>query len=80
MYDAALSTKFAALVKGANHFGIYTQAVFNQHIRFFAEACASLNARERPTRNVSVIDPVLPREDAKPELSKRRVPVDLKQR
>jgi len=80
LYDAALSTKFAALVKGANHFGIYTQAVFNQHIRFFAEACASLNARERPTRNVSVIDPVLPREDAKPELSKRRVPVDLKQR
>jgi pimeloyl-ACP methyl ester carboxylesterase len=80
LYDAALSTKYAALVKGANHFGIYTQAVFNQHIRFFAEACACLSAQDRPAPDMSVIDPVLPREDARPELSKRRVPVRAKAR
>ncbi|WP_440958789.1 alpha/beta hydrolase [Oceanicaulis sp. LC35] len=80
LYDAALSTKYAALVKGANHFGIYTQAVFNQHIRFFAEACASLSGRDRPMPDISVIDPVLPREDARPELSKRRVPLTRKPR
>ena len=73
LYDAALSTKYAALVKGANHFGIYTQAVFNQHIRFFAEACASVSGRDRRDAELSVIDPVLPQEDARPELSKGRV-------
>ncbi len=80
LYDAALSTKYAALVKGANHFGIYTQAVFNQHIRFFAEACASLSGRARPDPQMSVIDPALPREDAHPELSKGRVPLTRKPR
>ncbi|MBC39117.1 MAG: alpha/beta hydrolase [Oceanicaulis sp.] len=80
LYDAALSTKYAALVKGANHFGIYTQAVFNQHVRFFAEACASLNGQGRPGPEMSVIDPVLPKEDAHPELSKGRVPLAGKRR
>jgi len=39
LYDAATSPKYAALVKDANHFSIYSQQVFDQHIRFFAEAC-----------------------------------------
>lgn len=73
LYDAAVSTKYAALVKGANHFGIYTQAVFNQHIRFFAESCACLGGPSSANPEMSVIDPILPREDARPELTKGRV-------
>ena len=73
LYDAAVSTKYAALVKGANHFGIYTQAVFNQHIRFFAESCACLGGQSSAAPDMSVIDPILPQEDARPELTKGRV-------
>lgn len=80
LYDAALSTKYAALVKGANHFGIYTQAVFNQHIRFFAESCACLGGQAPAEHEISVIDPILPREDARPELTKGRVPPARKAR
>jgi len=71
LYDAAPGPKYAALVKGANHFGIYTQQVFNQHIRFFAEgivAAARFKPDEAPA---SVIDPVIPEEDGRPELSRR---------
>ena len=75
LYDAATGPKYAALVKGANHFGIYTQQVFNQHIRFFADACAREGADPREKDTMSVIDPVLPDENARPELAqgKRRV-------
>ena len=73
LYDAATGTKFAALVKGANHFGIYTQAVFNQHIRFFAEACAAAGRHESFPAEASVIDPILPEEDARPEFAARRI-------
>ncbi len=74
LYDAATGPKYAALVKGANHFGIYTQQVFNQHIRFFAEAAALVGQRPRPHDDASVIDPVVPEEDGQPKLGlKRRV-------
>ncbi|HCR65900.1 MAG TPA: hypothetical protein DIW38_05225, partial [Oceanicaulis sp.] len=79
-YDAAVSTKYAALVKGANHFGIYTQAVFNQHIRFFAESSACLGGQSSAAPEMSVIDPILPREDARPELTKGRVSTGPKAR
>ncbi|MFW5661078.1 MAG: alpha/beta hydrolase [Oceanicaulis sp.] len=72
LYDAATGPKYAALVKGANHFGIYTQQVFNQHIRFFAEAVACLGGGPRTQGEMSVIDPVVPDEDGRPELSLRR--------
>lgn len=72
LYDAATGPKFAALVKGANHFGIYTQQVFNQHIRFFAEAVACMTSQTRPDINESVIDPVVPEEDGKPKLAAKR--------
>ena len=68
LYDAARGPKYAALVKGANHFGIYTQQVFNQHIRFFCESVARASADPRQEGEMSVIDPVLPSEDARPEL------------
>jgi len=69
LYDAARGPKYAALVRGANHFGIYTQQVFNQHIRFFCESVARASADPRQEGEMSVIDPVLPSEDARPELS-----------
>jgi len=73
LYDAARGPKYAALVKGANHFGIYTQQVFNQHIRFFAESCAREGADPRTSAEMSVIDPVVPEEDGRPELARGRV-------
>lgn len=72
LYDAATGPKYAALVKGANHFGIYTQQVFNQHIRFFAEAAANLGTKPRPHEEASVIDPVVPEEDGQPRLGAKR--------
>lgn len=45
LYDAATAPKYAALVRGANHFGIYTEAVFNQHIRFFGEGVVAASRR-----------------------------------
>ena len=72
LYDAARGPKYAALVKGANHFGIYTQQVFNQHIRFFAESCAREGADPRTAAEMSVIDPVVPEEDGRPELARGR--------
>ncbi|MCR9129590.1 MAG: alpha/beta hydrolase [Alphaproteobacteria bacterium] len=72
LYDAARGPKYAALVKGANHFGIYTQQVFNQHIRFFAESCAREGADPRTSAEMSVIDPVVPEEDGRPELARGR--------
>ena len=72
LYDAASGPKYAALVKGANHFGIYTQQVFNQHIRFFAESVARASSDPNWLGETSVIDPVVPQEDAKPELAKTR--------
>jgi hypothetical protein len=72
LYDAARGPKYAALVKGANHFGIYTQQVFNQHIRFFAESCAREGADPRTSAEMSVIDPVVPEEDGRPELAQER--------
>ena len=72
LYDAARGPKYAALVKGANHFGIYTQQVFNQHIRFFADACAREGADPRTAGAMSVIDPVVPEEDGRPELARAR--------
>lgn len=72
LYDAATGPKFAALVKGANHFGIYTQQVFNQHIRFFAEAAAHAGSDPRIQGEISVIDPVIPEEDGRPELARER--------
>ena len=72
LYDAARGPKYAALVKGANHFGIYTQQVFNQHIRFFADACAREGADPRTAGEMSVIDPVVPEEDGRPELARAR--------
>jgi fermentation-respiration switch protein FrsA (DUF1100 family) len=74
LYDAATGPKFAALVKGANHFGIYTQQVFNQHIRFFAESCAHATNDPRSAGEMSVIDPVVPEEDGRPELAQARTP------
>jgi fermentation-respiration switch protein FrsA (DUF1100 family) len=71
LYDAASGPKFAALVKGANHFGIYTQQVFNQHIRFFTESVARASVDPSWSGEASVIDPVVPQEDAKPELAKQ---------
>lgn len=73
LYDAARGPKYAALVRGANHFGIYTQQVFNQHIRFFAEACAREAGDPRTAGEMSVIDPVVPEEDGRPELARARV-------
>ncbi|XBQ17135.1 MAG: alpha/beta hydrolase [Oceanicaulis sp.] len=73
LYDAAQGPKYAALVKGANHFGIYTQAVFNQHIRFFTEAAASAGADPRSAGEMSVVDPLVPEEDGRPELAEGRV-------
>ena len=70
LYDAATGPKYAALVKGANHFGIYTQQVFNQHIRFFAEAVAAMGGDPRAQGEMSVIDPVVPDEDGRPELAR----------
>lgn len=75
LYDAASGPKYAALVKGANHFGIYTQQVFNQHIRFFAESVARASADPSWTGQASVIDPIVPEEDAKPELAEGRKPL-----
>jgi len=72
LYDAATGPKYAALVKGANHFGIYTQQVFNQHIRFFAEAVAGAGGDPRTQGEMSVVDPVVPDEDGRPELALRR--------
>ena len=72
LYDAATGPKYAALVKGANHFGIYTQQVFNQHIRFFAEAVACMGDDPRAQGEMSVIDPVIPAEDGRPELARRK--------
>ncbi|PWE18651.1 alpha/beta hydrolase [Marinicauda salina] len=72
LYDAAPGPKYAALVKGANHFGIYTQQVFNQHIRFFAESVACAAGASDREGEASVIDPVLPDEDARPERAARR--------
>ncbi|MGJ3233027.1 MAG: alpha/beta hydrolase [Oceanicaulis sp.] len=72
LYDAATGPKYAALVKGANHFGIYTQQVFNQHIRFFAEAVACMGDDPRAQGEMSVIDPVVPDEGGRPELALRR--------
>ncbi|MEQ8405845.1 MAG: alpha/beta hydrolase [Oceanicaulis sp.] len=72
LYDAATGPKYAALVKGANHFGIYTQQVFNQHIRFFAEAVACMGGDPRAQGEMSVIDPVIPAEDGRPELARGR--------
>ncbi len=72
LYDAATGPKYAALVKGANHFGIYTQQVFNQHIRFFAESCARVGADPRTAGEMSVIDPIVPEEDGRPELARGR--------
>ena len=72
LYDAAQGPKYAALVKGANHFGIYTQQVFNQHIRFFAEAVARQGADPRSAAEMSVIDPLVPEEDGRPELARSR--------
>lgn len=72
LYDAARGPKYAALVKGANHFGIYTQQVFNQHIRFFAEGCAREGGDPRTAGEMSVIDPVVPEEDGRPELARAR--------
>lgn len=69
LYDAATGPKYAALVKGANHFGIYTQQVFNQHIRFFAEAAARAGGDPRAQGEMSVVDPVVPEEDGRPELA-----------
>ena len=72
LYDAARGPKYAALVKGANHFGIYTQQVFNQHIRFFAESCARASDDPCTAGEMSVIDPVVPEEDGRPELARER--------
>lgn len=69
LYDAATGPKYAALVRGANHFGIYTQQVFNQHIRFFAEAAARAGGDPRAQGEMSVVDPVVPEEDGRPELA-----------
>lgn len=60
-------------MKGANHFGIYTQQVFNQHIRFFAESCARDGTDPRASGDMSVIDPVVPQEDGHPELARDRL-------
>ena len=68
LYDAATGPKYAALVKGANHFGIYTQQVFNQHIKFFAESVARAAADPDAHGEMSVIDPLVPAEDGDPEL------------
>lgn len=60
LYDAAAAPKYAALVRGANHFGIYTEAVFNQHIRFFCEGVVAAGAAARARDGAgpaSLIDP-----------------------
>lgn len=71
LYDAAPGPKYAALVKGANHFGIYTQQVFNQHIRLFGEGMVAASRLQPETAPASVIDPVIPDEDGRPELTAR---------
>lgn len=48
LYDAAGGPKYAALVKGANHFGLYNSAVFDNHIRLFVEGIVLAAGRERP--------------------------------
>ncbi|MGX6648588.1 alpha/beta hydrolase [Maricaulaceae bacterium MS644] len=72
LYDAATGPKYAALVRGANHFGIYTQQVFNQHIRFFAEAAARAGGDPRAQGEMSVVDPIVPEENGRPELAAAR--------
>lgn len=62
LYDAASGPKYAGLVKGANHFGIYTQAVFNHHIRFFVEGIVKAQETAPFHGPMSYVDPACPRE------------------
>ena len=62
LYDAATGPKYAGLVKGANHFGIYTQAVFNHHIRFFVEGISQAYPQKDFDGPASFIDPLAPSE------------------